>query len=55
MARLEPLTLGIDERDERDRHVERHCGQPGKAVEPRFGRRIENLQLSERFQAGLFN
>ncbi len=55
MVRLEPLPLRIDQRHQRNRHVERHGGQAGKAVEAGLGRGVENLQFGQRSKAGLFN
>ncbi len=52
--RFEPLTIGIDQRDQGDRHVANRQGEKGDVVETFLGRRIEDFVLAERGQAGRF-
>jgi hypothetical protein len=49
--RFEKLPIPIDERDERDRHLEDAREFCGDAVEDRLGFRIEQIQFSERGEA----
>lgn len=53
-ARLEPLALPVDERDQDDRHAEGHRGKAGEAVEARLGRRVEHVERSQGGEAGTF-
>ena len=50
-ARLEPLALRIDERNQRDRNIEHLRRQPRDAVEALLLRRVEQLQGLQRAQA----
>ena len=50
--RLEPLAVGVEERDERGRHVEQGGREPDGPVERLLGRRVEDGVAVERGEAG---
>lgn len=50
LAGLEPLALGIDQRDQCYLGTEYLPGQAGQAVEALLGRRIQNSSLTQCFQ-----
>ncbi len=52
-ARLEPLAVGVDQRDQRNGHTEQATGQTRDAVEPFFGRGVEQGEFVQRAHAGL--
>lgn len=54
LAGLEPLTVLIDEADQRDQRVEETLGHPGDPVEALFGWRVEKTESMERAQATQF-
>ncbi len=47
-ARLEPLAVLVDERDQGDRHTEDVGRQPGDAVEGGLGGRVEDVEVAQR-------
>jgi hypothetical protein len=53
-ARLEPLTLGVDQRDQRNRCIEGTRGQARVAVEAVFGWGVQHAQRMQRLDAFFF-
>lgn len=53
-ARLEPLAVGIHQREQGHRHIQQAAGQPGDAVEHRLGRGVQQGQGVEQRQAVQF-
>ena len=54
IARLEPLPVAVDERDQRDWHADQLGGDLGDLVEIPLGRGIENLVLGQFAEAAGF-
>jgi len=54
LARLDPLAFGVDQRDQRDRHIEQGLRQPGEAIEAIFGGGVEHPQRAQGAQARSF-
>ena len=50
-TRLEPLTLGVHQGNQSDRHIEQGPRQPGDAVEALFGGAVEHPQRAQGAQA----
>jgi hypothetical protein len=54
LRRFEPLAVEIDQRNERDRDVERAQGEPRDAVESFLCGRVEQIQARERVEPTRF-
>ena len=54
VARLEPLAIGIDEADQRNRRIEAVCREPRDDVELGIGSRVEHAEVMQRGKPGSF-
>ncbi len=54
IARLEPLPVAVNQRNQRNRRVEEARRQVGDALESRFGRCVEDGVFMERAQTVIF-
>ena len=53
-VRLEPLAVGVDQRDQRDRRFADLGGHAHKRIEQRLARRVQDEEFVQAGQAGRF-